>query len=76
MRSIAEMAALAQRRGPRFACEYLAGGAEDERTLARNVSAFTDIGLVPRTLVAASATATEVSVLGQKLALPMMIGPT
>ncbi len=76
VRSIAEMAALAQRRVPRFAWEYLAGGAEDELTLARNVSAFTDIGLVPRTLVAASATATEVSVLGQKLALPMMIGPT
>lgn len=70
------MAALAQRRVPRFAWEYLAGGAEDELTLARNVSAFADIGLVPRTLVAASTTATEVSVLGQKLALPMMIGPT
>lgn len=76
VRSIAELAALAQRRLPHFAWEYLAGGAEDELTLARNQSAFADIGLLPRTLAPASSPMTQVSLLGQQLALPMMIAPT
>lgn len=76
VRSVAEMAALAQRRLPRFCWEYLAGGAEDEITLARSVSDFAKIGLMPRTLIPASAPAMGIELLGQALAQPMMIGPT
>lgn len=75
-RSIAELADMAQRRLPHFAWEYLAGGAEDELTLSRNTGAFADIGLMPRTLVPCTAPDTGVSVLGQTLAVPMLIGPT
>lgn len=75
-RSVAELAALAQRRLPHFAWEYLAGGADDERTLARNTSAFGDISLLPRTLVPCAPPTLARQLFGRHLALPMMIGPT
>ena len=61
---------------PRFAFEYLEGGAEDWRTLARNVRAFQRIDFEPEVLVDVSAVDTAVSVLGQQLALPLAVGPT
>lgn len=74
--SIAELAAMAQRRLPNFAWEYLEGGAEEELTLKRNRQAFSDIGLWPRTLVPCLKTQTQRVVLGTALPLPMVIGPT
>src|SRR6185312_10738742 len=38
--TIADLRAMAHRRLPRFALEYLEGGAEDEATLARNLAAL------------------------------------
>jgi (S)-mandelate dehydrogenase len=75
-RSVAELAALARRRLPHFTWEYLAGGADDERTLALNISAFGDIGLLPKTLVPCNTPSTARKVLGHSFATPMMIGPT
>jgi (S)-mandelate dehydrogenase len=74
--SIAELAAMAQQRLPHFAWEYLAGGAEEELTLKRNCQAFSDIGLLPQTLVPCSATQTQRSLFGVNVPLPMAIGPT
>ena len=74
--SIEELASLAQRRLPHFAWEYLAGGAEQEWTLARNRMAFGELGLRSRTLVPCAAPLTRRRLLGQTLAQPMLIGPT
>ncbi|MDB5982160.1 MAG: putative L-lactate dehydrogenase [Pseudomonas sp.] len=74
--SIAELASMARRRLPHFAWEYLAGGAEEELTLKRNCQAFSDIGLLPQTLVPCPSTQTQRSLLGSDVPLPMAIGPT
>jgi (S)-mandelate dehydrogenase len=49
--SIEDLRAMAHRRLPRFALEYLEGGAEDEATLARNITALTEWRFAPRALV-------------------------
>lgn len=74
--SIAELASMARQRLPHFAWEYLEGGAEEELTLKRNRQAFSDIGLLPQTLVACPDTQTQRSLLGTDVPLPMAIGPT
>ncbi|HEX8594790.1 MAG TPA: alpha-hydroxy acid oxidase [Pseudomonas sp.] len=74
--SIAELAAMARRRLPHFAWEYLEGGAEEELTLQRNRQAFADIGLLPKTLVPCSDVNTRRVIFGRELPLPIAIGPT
>jgi len=74
--SIAELAAMARRRLPHFAWEYLEGGAEEELTLKRNRQAFADITLLPKTLVPCSDINTRRTVFGRDLPLPIAIGPT
>jgi (S)-mandelate dehydrogenase len=74
--SIEELAALAQRRLPHFVWEYLAGGAEQEWTLARNRSVFAEWGLQSRTLVPCRSPLTRRGLFGRTLPLPMLIGPT
>jgi (S)-mandelate dehydrogenase len=74
--SIAELAAMARRRLPHFAWEYLEGGAEEELTLKRNRQAFADITLLPKTLVPCSDINTRRAVFGRDLPLPIAIGPT
>ena len=61
---------------PRFAFEYLEGGAEDWRTAARNVSAFENVGLQPRVLVDVSEVDPSTELFGEKLAFPAAVGPT
>ncbi|RAU39510.1 MULTISPECIES: alpha-hydroxy acid oxidase [unclassified Pseudomonas] len=74
--SIAELAHMAQRRLPHFAWEYLAGGAEEELTLARNRQAFAEVSLLPRTLVPWETPNTRRMLLGREVPLPMAIAPT
>ncbi|MEB0078999.1 alpha-hydroxy acid oxidase [Pseudomonas sp. CCI3.2] len=74
--SIAELASMAHQRLPIFAWEYLEGGAEEEVTLKRNRQAFSEIGLLPQTLVPCLDAPTRCCVLGASLPLPMVIGPT
>jgi (S)-mandelate dehydrogenase len=74
--SIAELASMARQRLPHFAWEYLEGGAEDELTLKRNRQAFSEIGLLPQTLVPCPGTHTQRSLLGVEVPLPIAIGPT
>lgn len=74
--AVADWRAMARRILPRFAWEYLEEGAEDGRTLRRNLDAFARIGFVPRTLVDVETIDTTTTLFGQSLALPAAVGPT
>ena len=74
--SVAEMAALARRRLPAFAWEYLDGGAEEEATLRRNRQSFAERYLHAKTLVPCHAPETSRAIFDRRWPLPMMIGPT
>lgn len=74
--TIGDLRARTHRRLPRFALEYLEGGAEDERTLERERAAFTDWLLVPRTLVDVSTRTTETDILGRSTPMPLIVAPT
>ncbi len=54
---------------------YFAGGAGDERTLRRNVEAFSNWELRPRVLVDVSNVSTRTSVLDTELELPFLVAP-
>jgi (S)-mandelate dehydrogenase len=74
--SIEELRRVALRRLPRFAAEYLEGGAEDEVSLRRNRSIFERIAWVPRMLVGTGVPDLSRNVLGDALHLPLVIAPT
>lgn len=74
--SVDEMRVAAKRRVPNFCFEFLDGGAEDEVTLKRNRSVFSDIGFKPRSLVDISQRHIDTTILGQHSASPFLIGPT
>jgi len=54
---------------------YFAGGAADELTLNENVAAFARLRLRPRVLVDVSTVDTSTSVLGVRLAMPVVVAP-
>jgi 4-hydroxymandelate oxidase len=55
---------------------FAAGGADDEITLADNIAAWRRLRLRPRMLRDITAIDTSVSVLGQRIAMPLMVAPT
>nr|WP_275585843.1 alpha-hydroxy acid oxidase [Geodermatophilus sabuli] len=61
---------------PRMVFDFVDGGAEDEATVRENRRAFADVALRPRVLVDVSARPQGVRVMGQDLALPVVLGPT
>ncbi len=67
---------LAKRRVPGPIFNYIDGGADDEVTLRRNTGAFEDVDLVPNILRGVGDVDLSVTVLGQKLALPVYLSPT
>lgn len=67
---------LAQRRLPSPIFNYIDGGADDELTLRRNTQAFERVDLVPDILRGVSDIDLSVTVMGQKLALPVYLSPT
>ncbi|MBV8747502.1 MAG: alpha-hydroxy-acid oxidizing protein, partial [Xanthobacteraceae bacterium] len=67
---------LARRRLPRPIFNYIDGAADDETTYRRNTRAFEDCDLVPNILAGVEQVDLSVSVLGQKLALPIYCSPT
>ncbi len=73
--NLLELETLAEQRLPRMAYDYFAGGAEDEVTLRENRAAFERIALRPRMLVDVSVIDTSTTVLGQRVAAPMLIAP-
>ena len=54
---------------------YFAGGAGDERTLRENVAAFARWRLRPRVLVDVSEVTTGTTVLGEPVAMPILVAP-
>ena len=67
---------LAQRRLPGPIFNYIDGAADDEVTLRRNTRAFEDCDLVPNILRGVEDVDLSVTVMGQKLALPVYLSPT
>ncbi|MBJ7518565.1 MAG: alpha-hydroxy-acid oxidizing protein [Solirubrobacteraceae bacterium] len=55
---------------------YYAGGAADERTLCENVAAFARQRLLPRVLVDVGDVQTSTTILGDDVALPVLVAPT
>jgi (S)-mandelate dehydrogenase len=74
--NIDELRAIAKRRLPRFAFDYLDGGAEDELTLRRNREVFRNLRWCPRTLVDVSRRSLSTRLLGAPSQLPVVVGPT
>jgi L-lactate dehydrogenase (cytochrome) len=68
---------LAKKRLPSPIFHYIDGGADDEVTLARNTSAFDSVDLVPNVLAGVDDDVDlSVTVLGQKLDMPLFMSPT
>jgi len=74
--NIQELRQAAKRALPLPLFDFIDGGAEDERTLARNVAAFDRYALLPNTLVDVSAIDTRTTILGEPIAWPVVLAPT
>ena len=66
----------ARRRLPAGVFDYIDGGAEDERSLERNVSAFARLEVKPRVLRDVSGIDTSTTILGRPVTLPLALSPT
>ena len=67
---------MAQRRLPGPIFNYIDGAAEDETTYRRNTEAFLDCDLLPYVLRGVTDVDMSVTVMGQKLAMPVYCSPT
>ncbi len=74
--NIEDLRAIAERRLPRIAYDFLERGAEEETTLAANRKAFERIRFVPRTLVDVSRRSQKVTIFGKTYDSPIGIAPT
>jgi (S)-mandelate dehydrogenase len=74
--AVADYRALAHRRLSRFAFDYLDLGAEDGRGLIRNRAAFEKILFRTQVLADVAQIDPSVEVLGQRQAMPVIVGPT
>jgi 4-hydroxymandelate oxidase len=74
--NLAELERIAEERLAPMAWDYYASGADDELTLARNVLAWRAIALHYRVLVDVSARDLSTTVLGQRIAMPIVVAPT
>lgn len=73
--SIADYRELARRRLPRQFFDYLDGGAYDEVTMRENIDDLRTVHLRQRVLRDVSHIDLRTEVLGQKLAMPVVLGP-
>lgn len=67
---------LAKRRLPGPIFDYIDGGADDEVTLRRNTASLEQCDLVPNVLRGVETVDMSVTVMGQKLAMPVYCSPT
>jgi L-lactate dehydrogenase (cytochrome) len=74
--TIADYRRIAQRRLPKFVFDYADGAAGDETSMHRNREAFAQLRLHPRQQVDVSKRSMETTVLGRRLSMPMLLGPT
>lgn len=73
--SIADLRELARRRLPRAIFDFFDGGAEDERTLRDNTSAFERQRMLPRVLRGVESVDTRTELLGAAASLPLAVAP-
>ena len=73
--NVADISRLAARRLPRVVSDFIAGGAEDESTVAANRAAFARWSLVPRVLVDVSQRQLSTTVMGHRLSMPVGLAP-
>ena len=73
---IEDLRRIARRRLPRAIFDFVDGGAQDELTLQANRSAFQRVALAPRVLTDVSQRDASITLLGQEIALPLVIAPT
>jgi 4-hydroxymandelate oxidase len=74
--NVFDFEALARERLSREAYDYYAGGAHDEVTLRENRAAYDRLSLAYRVLVDVSRRDLSASVLGQPVAMPILVAPT
>jgi len=74
--SLLDFEALAREALSREAYDYYAGGAQDEVTLRENRAAYDRVSLAYRVLVDVSRRDLTTSVLGQPVAMPILVAPT
>lgn len=74
--NLADFEAVARRRLPAPLYHYIAGGADDERTVAANTAAFDHYQLLPHFLRNVGAIDMRRTILGRELAWPLILAPT
>lgn len=74
--NVEDLRLLAKQRLPGPIFHYIDGAADDEITYRRNTSAFDDCDLVPQVLAGVENVDMSVTVMGQKLELPIFCSPT
>lgn len=73
--TMADYERAARARLPRAVWDFVAGGAQDERTLAANLEAFCRVRLLPRVLTGAGAADTSTRLLRRSWAAPIAVAP-
>jgi (S)-mandelate dehydrogenase len=73
--TIADLRARARARVPRFAFDFVDGGANDETCVERNVKAFRAVELLPHYCVDTKGASTEVELFGARYAAPIGMAP-
>ena len=74
--NVAEYERYAQSVLPKNAFDYYASGSNDMITLRENRDAFARLRLMPKILVDVSSINIETTILGEKVAMPIVIAPT
>jgi L-lactate dehydrogenase (cytochrome) len=74
--TIDDLRRASRQRLPRAVFDFIDGAAEDEVTLRRNRQAFERLALVPRVLVDVSHVDLATTVLGERIAAPLILAPT
>jgi L-lactate dehydrogenase (cytochrome) len=74
--NVMDLRAMAMRRLPAPIFHYLEGGSDDEVSLSRNTSAFDDYELSPEQLRDVRSVDLSTSLLGRRVALPLILSPT
>ncbi|MEU6795441.1 alpha-hydroxy acid oxidase [Nonomuraea wenchangensis] len=73
---VGDLRELARRRAPRMVFDYVDGAAEGEWSMARSVEAFHRVEFRPRVLRDVAEAPTAVEILGRRIAMPVVLGPT
>lgn len=74
--NVEDLRRVAKRRLPRGIFDYIDGAADDERSLGRNSSAFSDIEFRPNVLRDMSSVDTSATLFGSRIELPLVLAPT